>query len=118
MRRLTPAGSIGRSERTDKRNHVAARRLRLESRRRFPFLRGLDIAAGIDYRHLRGLFKRAAVFQIRGDARGAKGVVADMRGDAAGFRAPLNHRVAVVTPNKSNEDGKLGRSRFCEPVFR
>ena len=44
-------------------------------------------------RHLRGLFKRAAVLQVSGDARGAEGVVADARGDAAGFRAPLNHRV-------------------------
>ncbi len=34
-------------------------------------------------RHLRGLFKRAAVLQVSGDARGAKGVVADARGDAA-----------------------------------
>jgi len=45
--------------------------------------------------HLRGAFKRAAVFQIRGDARGAKGVVADARGDAAGFGAALNHRIGV-----------------------
>ena len=46
-------------------------------------------------RHLRGAFKRAAVFQIGGDARGAKGVVADARSDAAGFGAPLNHRIGV-----------------------
>ena len=46
--------------------------------------------------HLRGAFKRAAVFQIRGDARGAKGVVADARGDAAGFGAALNHRIGVL----------------------
>ena len=32
-------------------------------------------------RHLRGAFKRAAVLQIGGDARGAKGVIADARGD-------------------------------------
>ena len=46
-------------------------------------------------RHLRGAFKRAAVLQISSNARGAKGVVADARGDAAGFRAPLNHRIGV-----------------------
>jgi len=34
-------------------------------------------------RHPRGAFKRAAVLQVSGDARGAKGVVADARGDAA-----------------------------------
>ena len=44
-------------------------------------------------RHLRGVFERAAVLQVSGDARGAKGVVADARGDAAGFRAALNHRI-------------------------
>jgi hypothetical protein len=38
-------------------------------------------------RHPRGAFKRAAVFQIGGDARGAKGVVADARGYPGGFRA-------------------------------
>ena len=46
-------------------------------------------------RHLRGALQRAAVLQIGGDARGAKGVVADARGDPGGFRAPLNHRVGV-----------------------
>ena len=46
-------------------------------------------------RHLRGALQRAAVFQISGDARRAKGVVADARGDAAGFRAPLNHRIGI-----------------------
>ena len=46
-------------------------------------------------RHLRGLFKRAAVLQVSGDARGAKGVVADARGDSSGFRAALNHRIGV-----------------------
>ena len=45
--------------------------------------------------HLGGAFKRAAVFQVSGDARGAKGVVADMCGDTAGFGAPLNCRIGV-----------------------
>ena len=45
--------------------------------------------------HLGGAFKRAAVFQVSGDARGAKGVVADMCGDTAGFGAPLNRRIGV-----------------------
>jgi len=39
-------------------------------------------------RHLRGLFERAAVLQVSGDARRAKGVVADARGDACGSGAP------------------------------
>ena len=46
-------------------------------------------------RHPRGLFKRAAVLQISGDARRSKRVIADARGDAAGFGAPLNHRIGV-----------------------
>ena len=46
-------------------------------------------------RHLRGAFQRAAVFQISSDARGAKSVVADPRGDPGGFGAPLNHRIGV-----------------------
>ena len=46
-------------------------------------------------RHLRGLFERTAVLRISGDARGAKGVVADVGGDAAGFRAALNHRIGI-----------------------
>ena len=46
-------------------------------------------------RHLRRLFKRATVFQVGGDAGCAKGVVADMRDDAARFGAPLNHRIGV-----------------------
>ena len=45
--------------------------------------------------HLRGAFERAAVFPIGGDDRGAKGVIADARGDAAGLGAPLNHSVGV-----------------------
>jgi hypothetical protein len=44
-------------------------------------------------RHLRGAFKRAAILQVICDARGAKGVVADARVDAGGFRVPLNHRI-------------------------
>ncbi len=40
-------------------------------------------------RHLSGAFECAAVVQIGRDTRGAKGVVADARGDAAGFWAPL-----------------------------
>jgi len=46
-------------------------------------------------RHLRGLFERTAVLQISGDARGAKDVVANSRGDASGFGATLNHRIGV-----------------------
>ena len=41
------------------------------------------------------LFERAADLQVSGDARGAKGVVADARRNAGGFRAPLNHRIGV-----------------------
>ena len=56
-------------------------------------------------RHLRGLFERAAV---SGDARRAKGVVADARGDAGGFGAPLNHLVGV----------RLGQGIAGEPAGR
>ena len=45
--------------------------------------------------HLRGAFKRAAVLQVSSDARGAKGVVADARHNAGGFRVPLNQRIGV-----------------------
>jgi len=43
----------------------------------------------------RGLFERTAVLQISGDARGAKDVVANSRGDASGFGATLNHHIGV-----------------------
>ena len=46
-------------------------------------------------RHLRGALQLAAVLQVGGDARGAKGMVADARGDASGLGAPLNHRIGV-----------------------
>jgi hypothetical protein len=36
-------------------------------------------------RHLRRLFERPAVLHVSGDARRAKGVVADLRRDACGF---------------------------------
>jgi hypothetical protein len=44
---------------------------------------------------------------VSGDARGAKGVVADARGDAARFRAPLNHRIGV---------GQLPTAIFGAPI--
>src|ERR1700730_317466 len=46
-------------------------------------------------RHLRRFSERAAVLQISGDARRPKGVVADVRGEAGGFGAPLNHRIGI-----------------------
>jgi len=46
-------------------------------------------------RHLRGAFKGPAVLQIGGDARGAKRVITNARGDRGGFRAPLDHGIGV-----------------------
>ncbi len=46
-------------------------------------------------RHLRRFFERAAVLQVSGDARRPKGMVADLRGEAGGFGAPLNHRIGI-----------------------
>jgi hypothetical protein len=46
-------------------------------------------------RHLRRFFERAAVLQISGDARRPKGMIADLRADASGFGAPLNHFIGI-----------------------
>jgi hypothetical protein len=46
-------------------------------------------------RHLRRFLQRAAVLQISGDARRPKGMIADLRGDAGGFGAPLDHRIGI-----------------------
>jgi len=46
-------------------------------------------------RHLRGLLKRPAVFQIRCDASRPKRMVPDFGRDLCCPRAPLNHRVGV-----------------------
>ena len=46
-------------------------------------------------RHRRGLFERAAIFQIGGDAGRAERVVADRRGDAGRERAAPHHRIRV-----------------------
>ena len=55
-------------------------------------------------RHLRGAFKRAAILQIGSDARGPKGVVADARGDAHGFGAPLksSHRGLIAESSRKS----------------
>jgi hypothetical protein len=39
--------------------------------------------------------ERAAILQIGRDARGAKHVVSDTRGDTSSLGAPLNHRIGV-----------------------
>jgi len=46
-------------------------------------------------RYLRGLFERAAVLQVSGDARRPEGVIADARDEAGGFGAPLNHLIGI-----------------------
>jgi len=46
-------------------------------------------------RHLRGAFKRAAVLQISRNAGRPERVIADLRGDACGSGAPLDHRIGV-----------------------
>ena len=50
-------------------------------------------------RHPRGAFKRAAVLQISGDARGAKSVVADARGDASGFGGGRCSFIVIAAQN-------------------
>ena len=47
---------------------------------------------------LRG-FERAVVFQVRGYASSAEGVVPDPRLDAGAARAPLDHAVGVLLPH-------------------
>jgi hypothetical protein len=41
-------------------------------------------------------FQLATVLKIRGDAGCAEGMIADLRLDAGGFRAPLDHAVGVL----------------------
>ena len=60
--------------------------------------------------HLRGLFERAAVLQISGDARRTKGVVADVGNGAGGFGESPNHRIALARGRRagSSDDIKTG----------
>jgi hypothetical protein len=41
-------------------------------------------------------FQLATVLKIRGDAGSAEGVIADLRLDTGGLRAPLDHAVGVL----------------------
>jgi hypothetical protein len=41
-------------------------------------------------------FQLATVLKIRGDAGSAEGMIADLRLDAGGFRASLDHAVGVL----------------------
>ncbi len=64
--------------------------------------------------HLRGLFERAAVLQISGDARRTKGVVADVGNGAGGFGESLNHRIALARGRRagSSDDIKTVHARL------
>ena len=46
-------------------------------------------------RHCGGVLEGAAVLQVGGDAGRTERVVADLRADAGGDRAPANHRIGV-----------------------
>jgi hypothetical protein len=59
-------------------------------------------------RHERGILKLPAVFQISGDARCAKSVIANLGRDLTGFRAPPNHHVSVCL-GKGFADELAGR---------
>src|SRR5215468_4965267 len=48
-------------------------------------------------RHLARLFERAAVLEVGGDARAAKGVVADLRCDAGRPGATAHHSPSIVS---------------------
>jgi hypothetical protein len=41
-------------------------------------------------------FQLATVLKLRGDAGSTEGMIADLRLDAGGFRAPLDHAVGVL----------------------
>ena len=45
--------------------------------------------------HRSGLFQRAAVLEIGGDAGGAEGVVADLRLDPGGAGAAADHLIGI-----------------------
>jgi hypothetical protein len=59
-------------------------------------------------RHLRRLLKRTAVFEVGGDARRPKRVVANLGRDLGRPRAPLNHSIGV----------SLGQGIAGEPAGR
>ena len=64
---------------------------------------------------LRGL-KRALVFQIRRDAGGAEGVIADPGLDAGIGRAALNHPVGVLLPHRvADQFTGFADRRFAVP---
>ena len=60
-------------------------------------------------RHLRGLFERAAILKVSGDARRAKGMIADPRLDASGLGAPCRiGKVRTVITFLIWHNGRMG----------
>jgi hypothetical protein len=71
-------------------------------------------------RHLRGALQRAAVFQIRGDARGAKGVVAELtkaaldKRRAQGVKLGNRKNLAEAQQKGAAANSAIGRERLEE----
>jgi hypothetical protein len=67
-----------------------------------------------------GLFERAAIFEVGGDAGGAEGVAADGRGEPGGQGALLDHAQHIILvkrvqsqhaiPPEGRNSGSLGQS--------
>ena len=72
-----------------------------------PIIKLCRACAGM-VRHLRGLLKRAAVLEIRGDAGRPERVIADLGRDLGRPRSPLDHRIGVC----------LGKGIAGEPAER
>ena len=64
--------------------------------------------------HRRSVFERAAIFQIGGDARCPKGVIADLGLDAGAASTPADHGVSILLGQGGFGELRRSCGRWCE----